>query len=116
MLISLFELRSTGKLLGTSNPTWGEIFECFFKSESSKLELLFSLKRGKRDVRALSFEVSKMSSGTAQEWTNGTPINHERASVHFLVLPGSLLSITETTVYKYFSLIYAITEFKYQSD
>ena len=31
------------------------------KAQSSKLERLFSLKRGKRDVRALSFERSKMS-------------------------------------------------------
>jgi len=31
------------------------------KAQSSKLERLFSLKRGKRDVRALSFELSKMS-------------------------------------------------------
>jgi len=35
--------------------TWGDNFECCFK------ERLFSLKRGKRDVRALSFELSKMS-------------------------------------------------------
>ena len=41
--------------------TWGDIFECFSKAQSSKLEHLFSLKRGKRDVRALSFELSKMS-------------------------------------------------------
>ena len=46
----------------TANPTWGDIFECCFKAQSSKLERLFSLKRGKRDVRALSFELSKMSS------------------------------------------------------
>jgi len=45
----------------TANPTWGAIFECCFKARSSKLESLFSLKRGKRDVRALSFELSKMS-------------------------------------------------------
>jgi len=32
-----------------------------FKAQSSKLQRLFSLKRGKRDVRALSFELSKMS-------------------------------------------------------
>ena len=32
-----------------------------FQAQSSKLEGLFSLKRGKRDVRALSFELSKMS-------------------------------------------------------
>ena len=40
-----------------SNPTWGDIFECCFKAQSSKLEPLFSVKRGKRDVRALSFEL-----------------------------------------------------------
>ena len=45
----------------TANPTDGDIFECCFKAQSSKLERLFSLKRGKRDVRALSFELSKMS-------------------------------------------------------
>jgi len=32
-----------------------------FQAQSSKLKRLFSLKRGKRDVRALSFELSKMS-------------------------------------------------------
>ena len=41
----------------------------------------------------------------AHEWTNRTLISHERTSVHFLVLPGSLLSITEITEYTYFSLI-----------
>ena len=45
----------------TANPTWGDIFKCCFKAQSSKLEHLFSLKRGKRDVRALSFELLKMS-------------------------------------------------------
>jgi len=45
----------------TANPTWGDIFECCIKAQSSKLERLFSLKCGKRDVRALSFEFSKMS-------------------------------------------------------
>jgi len=45
----------------TADPTWGDIFECCFKAESSKLERLFSLKRGKRDVRALSFELSNVS-------------------------------------------------------
>ena len=44
-----------------ADPTWGDIFECCFKTQSSKLERLFSLKCGKRDVRALSFELSKMS-------------------------------------------------------
>ena len=45
----------------TANPTWGDIFECCFKAQRSKLERLSSLKRGKRDVRALSFELSKMT-------------------------------------------------------
>jgi len=45
----------------TANPTWGDILECCFKAQSSKLESLFSLKRGKRDLLALSFELSKMS-------------------------------------------------------
>jgi len=42
---------------------------------------------------------------SAQEWTNRTLISHERTSVHFLVLPGSLLSFTEITEYTYISLI-----------
>ena len=46
---------------GTANPTWEDIFECCFKAQSSKLERFFPLKRGKRDVRALCFELSKMS-------------------------------------------------------
>jgi len=41
----------------TANPTWGDIFESSFKAQSSKLERLFSLKHGKRDVRALSIEL-----------------------------------------------------------
>jgi len=45
----------------TADPIWGAIFKCCFKAQSSKLKSLFSLKRGKRDVRALSFELSKMS-------------------------------------------------------
>ena len=47
--------------VGTGNSTWGDILECCFKAQSSKLERLFSSKRGKRDVRALSFELSKMT-------------------------------------------------------
>jgi hypothetical protein len=48
---------------GTADPTqaWGDNFECCFKAQSSKLESLISLKRGKRDVQALSFQLSKMS-------------------------------------------------------
>jgi len=47
----------------TANTIWGDIFECCFKAQSSKLEGLFSLKCGKRDIRALRFdsELSKMS-------------------------------------------------------
>jgi len=36
-------------------------FRMCFKAQSSKLESLFSLKRVKRDIRASSFELSKMS-------------------------------------------------------
>ena len=36
----------------TADPTWGDVFECCFKAQSSKLERLFSLKRGKTDFRA----------------------------------------------------------------
>jgi len=39
----------------------------------------------------------------AQECTNCTLISHERTSVHFLVLPDSLSSITEITEYLNFS-------------
>jgi len=54
----------------TANPTWGDIFERCFKAQSSKLESLFSTKRCKRDLRALSFEPSKM---TPQEGTGTLP-------------------------------------------
>ena len=47
------ELETEGSRLATANPTWGVIFECCFKAQSSKLEHLFLLKRGKTDVRAL---------------------------------------------------------------
>ena len=49
---------------------------------------------------------------TAQEWTNRTLISHERTSVHFLVLPGSLLSITEVTEYRHFSPFKAFPSIK----
>ena len=39
-----------------------------FEAQSSKLDSLFSLKRGKRGVRALSFEISKMSTWAEVEW------------------------------------------------
>jgi len=64
----------------TANPTWGDIFECCFKAQSSKLERLFSLKRGKRDVRALSFELSKMSPQV------GLAVPHHEAHWHTYVL------------------------------
>jgi len=41
---------------------------------------------------------------------------HERTSIHFLVLPGSLLSITEITEYRYFSPSKPIRELKYTSE
>jgi len=47
---------STQALKYTSNPTWGDIWVSSFKAQSSNLERRFSLKRGKSDVRASSFE------------------------------------------------------------
>jgi len=41
----------------TANPMWGDIFENSFWAHSSKLELLFLLKRGKRNVWTLTFEL-----------------------------------------------------------
>ena len=38
------------------------------------------------------------------------------AMVHFLVLPGSLLSITEITEYRYFSSLKPIRELRYKSE
>ena len=48
-------------LADTAYHTWSHVFECCFKAQSSKFECLFSLKCGKRNVRASSFELSKMS-------------------------------------------------------
>jgi len=41
----------------TANPIWDDIFKSSFKAQRPKLERVFSLKRGKRDVRAVSFEL-----------------------------------------------------------
>ena len=41
----------------TANPTWGDIFECGFKAQSSKLQRLFCHVSVKRNVRTLSFEL-----------------------------------------------------------
>jgi len=53
---------------------------------------------------------------SAQAWRNRTLIGHELTIVHFLVLPGSLLPITEMTEYLYFSVIWTLDECKYESD
>ena len=45
----------------TAHPTWGDTRERCYKDQSSKFERPFSPKRGKRDVRALSLEPSKMT-------------------------------------------------------
>jgi len=52
----------------------------------------------------------------AQEWTNRTLAVHELTSVHFLILPGSLLSNTEITEYRYFSPWKPIRELICQSE
>jgi len=54
--------------------TWVDIFECCFKAQSSKLVCLFSQKRDKRDVRALSFELLKMSPQVGLAVTAELPI------------------------------------------
>jgi len=41
----------------TANPTWGDNFESSFKAQRPKLEQLFAVKYGKREVRALSGEL-----------------------------------------------------------
>jgi len=51
------------------------------------------------------FQKKGLRLSSAQGWRNRTLIGHERAIVHFFVLPGSLLSITEITEYIHFSLI-----------
>jgi len=53
---------------------------------------------------------------SAQEWTNRTLAVHELTSVHFLVLPGSLSSITEITEYRYCSPLKSIRELRYESE
>jgi len=70
----------------------------FFTSNGAASGLL-------RKSRDLCFRVNWFVLGTAQEWTNRTLISHERTSVHFLVLPGSLLSFTEITEHTYISLL-----------
>jgi len=63
---------------GTADPTWGDIFECCFKAQSSKLGSLFSLKRGKRDLRAVSFELSKMSPQVGLDVYNEDDVHFKR--------------------------------------
>jgi len=48
--------------------------------------------------------------------SNFTPISHDRTSVHFLVQPNCLFSITETTEYSYFRPIQTINQYKNQRD
>jgi len=56
------------------------------------------------------------NNSSAQEWTNHALDVHERTSAHFLVLQGSLLSITEITEYRYFSPLKPIRELIYKSE
>jgi len=48
-------------------------------------------------VRVGSVDINIYTLFAAQEWTIRTLISHERTSVQFLVLPGSLLPFTEIT-------------------
>ena len=54
----------------TANTTWGDIFECCFKAQSSSL---FSLNRGKRDLRALCFEAGVSSHAACIARSNAVP-------------------------------------------
>jgi len=56
------------RLGGTANRTWGDIFESSFKAQSSKLQPLFSLKRGQRDVRILSVDLSNRIRKCHSQW------------------------------------------------
>jgi len=56
------------KCVCTANPTWGDIFECCFKAQSSKLERLFCHISVKRDVGALSFELWKSFRKCHAKW------------------------------------------------
>jgi len=67
-------------------------------------------RRTQRELRAKNSEFPpKMREIEIWPSTNG-------AIVHFLVLPGSLLSITEMTEYTYFSPLKPCSEFKYQIE
>ena len=46
-----------GNDTGTADPTLGDVFESWFKAQSSKLKRLFCHVSVQRDVRALSFEL-----------------------------------------------------------
>ena len=53
---------------------------------------------------------------SAQEFSNRTLAVHKRVDSRFLVLPGSESTITEITVYTYFSPSKPRREFKYKSE
>jgi len=84
----------------------GCIFECCFKAQSSKLESLFSLKRGKRDFQlwALSFRKC-YPKWDAPRWTNRTLAFHERVKSRFLSIawlsfhPYSILLVWNVLAY-----------------
>ena len=75
-------------------------------SHNSRIPQIWA-KSKKLQKRANLTEKRRCSSKkpSAQELTNRTLISHERTSVHFLALPGSLFSFTEITKYTYISLI-----------
>ena len=87
-------------------PKRGDIFECCFKAQSSKLESLFSLKRGKRDFQlwALSFRKC-YPKWDAPRWTNRTLAFHERVKSRFLSIawlsfhPYSILLVWNVLAY-----------------
>jgi len=60
----------------TADPTWGDIFECCFKAQSSKLKRLFCHVSVKRDVWALSFELWNSFRNCHPKWDWLYPCHH----------------------------------------
>ena len=94
--VPLFHIQRKGNPLYpyTAHPTWGDIFECSCKAQSSKFERLFTLKRGKRDVRALSFDLSKMSTQVGLAVLPHSMYTYTHHILYTHILPYSLCTYT----------------------
>jgi len=74
--LCVFYLLKTCKhiLSCTAYATWGDIFECCFKAQSSNLERLFYHVSVKRDFQALSFELCKSFRNCHLKWPRGLAV------------------------------------------